>query len=166
MAPTSRLRARGPHLIRGEPIQARSRTYLPGKLSDNPDLRETGYAAVLAGLPEELRRAYRDGNFSIGLKDHDYQVIPTAWIEAAQRRWTRQPPRTPMTAMGVDVSGGGADQTVVAVRHGGWYAPLLRRKGVEVRDGSDVAAPPSSASTGAMPAPLSWTLGAVTADRQ
>jgi hypothetical protein len=27
-----------------------------GRLSDNPDLPESGYAAVLAGLPEELRR--------------------------------------------------------------------------------------------------------------
>src|SRR5262249_17786968 len=53
----------GPHIIRGEAITARSRTYLPGKPSENPDLTGTGYAAVLAGLPEELRRAYRDGNF-------------------------------------------------------------------------------------------------------
>jgi hypothetical protein len=56
-------------------------------LSDNPDLPESGYAAVLAGLPEELRRAYRDGDFRGGLKEHQFQVIPAAWIEAAQARW-------------------------------------------------------------------------------
>jgi hypothetical protein len=45
-----------------------------------------------------------------------------------------------MTAMGVDVSGGGDDRTVIAARHSGWYAPLVRRAGKDVRDGSDVAA--------------------------
>jgi hypothetical protein len=50
-------------------IFARSRTFLPAALGDNPDLAETGYAAVLAGLPEELRRAYRDGDFTTGLRD-------------------------------------------------------------------------------------------------
>jgi hypothetical protein len=58
----------GPHLLRGEPILAHSRAYLSARLSDNPDLAETGYAAGLAGMPEELRRAYRDGGFGAGLK--------------------------------------------------------------------------------------------------
>lgn len=84
---------RGPHLIGGEQVLARSRTYIPARMADNPDLKDSGYAAVLAGLPEELRRAYRDGDFSAGMKDDDYQVIPTAWIEAAQRRWS---PRAPV----------------------------------------------------------------------
>jgi hypothetical protein len=86
--------SRGPHLLRGESVLARSRTYLPARLSDNPDLAETGYAAVLAGLPEELRRAYHDGDFGAGLKDHEFQMIPTTWIEAAQARWRENEPRT------------------------------------------------------------------------
>jgi hypothetical protein len=132
--------ARGPHLLRGETVFARSRTYLPARLSDNPDLAETGYAAVLAGLPEELRRAYRDGDFGAGLKDHEYQLIPTAWIEAAQARWRENGGlRQPMTAIGVDVAQGGGDMTVVAARHGGWYARLVRKAGKETREGSDVA---------------------------
>jgi len=130
----------GPHPLRGEMIGARSRTFLPAALSDNPDLAETGYAAVLAGLPEELRRAYRDGDFATGLKDHEYQVIPTAWIEAAQKRWTATPPRQVMTAIGVDVAQGGSDQTVLAARHGGWYAPLVRKPGTACQQGGDVAA--------------------------
>jgi hypothetical protein len=132
----------GPHLVRGETIFARSRTYLPAKLSDNPDLAETGYAAVLASLPEELRRAYRDGDFTAGVKDHDFQVIPTAWIEAAQERWRDRREgggSQPMTAIGVDVAQGGDDFTVVAARHGGWYARLVRKPGKETREGSDVA---------------------------
>jgi hypothetical protein len=118
---------RGPHLVNGETVLARSRTYIPARLADNPDLRATGYAAVLAGLPEELRRAYRDGNFAAGLKEDDYQVIPTAWIEAAQRRWRADGGRgVAMTAIGIDVAQGGADFTVLAARHGGWYAPPAR----------------------------------------
>jgi hypothetical protein len=130
----------GPHLLRGEMIRARSRTFLPAALGDNPDLAETGYAAVLAGLPEELRRAYRDGDFAAGLRDHDFQVIPTAWIEAAQKRWNATPPLGSMTAIGVDVAQGGSDQTVLAARHGGWYAPLERKPGMACREGGDVAA--------------------------
>jgi hypothetical protein len=132
---------RGPHLVNGETVLARSRTYIPARLADNPDLRETGYAAVLAGLPEELRRAYRDGNFAAGLSDDDSQVIPTAWIEAAQRRWRADGGRgVAMTAIGIDVAQGGADFTVLAARHGGWYAPLVRKPGAATRDGSAVAA--------------------------
>jgi hypothetical protein len=94
----------------------------------------------LAGLPPELRAAYRDGNFSVGVKDHEFQVIPTAWIEAAQARWREKGDALqPMTAIGVDVAQGGADMTVVAARHGGWYARLVRQPGKETREGSDVA---------------------------
>jgi uncharacterized protein len=53
---------------------------------DNPDLARTGYAASLAALPEELRRAYRDGDVSVGIRDTDFQVIPTAWVLAAEAR--------------------------------------------------------------------------------
>jgi hypothetical protein len=131
----------GPHLVGGEAVQARSRTYIPARLADNPDLRRTGYGAVLAGLPEELRRAYRDGNFGTAFKDDDFQVIPTAWIEAAQRRWHAEGGRgIAMTAIGLDIAQGGSDQTVLAVRHGGWYAPLVRKPGHETQNGSAVAA--------------------------
>ena len=64
-----------PHLIRGEWVKARSRTFIPAKLEDNPDLANTDYAATLAALPEELRAAYRDGRFDLGLKDAAYQVL-------------------------------------------------------------------------------------------
>src|ERR1700680_3825595 len=44
-----------------------------------------------------------------------------------------------MTAIGVDVAQGGDDMTVVAARHGGWYARLFRKPGKETREGSDIA---------------------------
>jgi hypothetical protein len=38
-------------MIDGEPVYARSRTFIRATLSDNPDLARTGYASVLAGFP-------------------------------------------------------------------------------------------------------------------
>lgn len=130
----------GPHWIGGESITARSRTFIPAKLSDNPDLAASGYAATLAALPEELRAAYKDGRFDLGLKDGAYQCIPTDWIRAAQARWTEQPPNgVPMCAIGVDVAQGGSDETVLAIRHDGWYAPLYSVPGKLTPDGASVA---------------------------
>ena len=131
----------GPHLIDGEEITARSRTFIPAALADNPDLAATNYASVLASLPEELRRAYRDGDFSVGLKDADFQVIPTEWIKAAQARWTPRPPEgVLMTAMGFDPAGGGSDAAELAYRYGGWYGPLITATGADTADGSSMAA--------------------------
>jgi hypothetical protein len=130
----------GPHLVGGERITARSRTFIPGKLADNPYLDDSGYAAVLASLPEELRKAYRDGDFGAGIKDDAYQVIPTAWIEQAQARWRDMPPRQHMTALGLDVAQGGSDWTVAAPRYGGWFGKTVRKPGRECQDGTRVAA--------------------------
>ena len=130
---------RGPHNIGGEMIEARSRTFVPARLEDNPDLARTNYAAVLAALPEELRAAYRDGRFDVGQKDDDWQAIPTAWIEAAQQRWTPQPPKnTAMTAMAVDVAPGGGDQRVISARYGGWFEKLDVAREVD-KDGRKTA---------------------------
>jgi hypothetical protein len=96
---------------------------------------------VLASLPEELRRAYRDGDFSVGLKDADFQVIPTAWVLAAEARWKPDGGNgLSMTAMALDPAGGGRDSSELARRHGGWYAELISAKGQETADGSATAA--------------------------
>lgn len=119
----------GPHLIPGElqPVRARSRTFIPAALSDNPDLAGTGYDAALDALPAELRAAYRDGKFDTCLKDRAYQVIPTAWVKLAQDRWTEKPPTgVPLCAMGVDASGGSSDPMIIASRHDGWYARTIK----------------------------------------
>lgn len=123
----------GPHLIGGDLIVSRSRTFIPAKLSDNPDLQASGYAATLAALPEELRAAYRDGRFDAGLKDRAYQVIPTAWVRMAQERWTpERPAGIPMCAMGVDASGGGTDPMIIACRYDSWFAPIIRVPAKEI----------------------------------
>lgn len=132
---------RGPHLIGGELIEARSRTFIPAKLADNPDLTRDGtYASTLAALPIELRAAYRDGRFDLSLRDQAYQTIPTAWVKEAQERWRKHPPADiPMCCIGVDVAQGGTDSTVLAIRHGGWYAPLKETPGIQTPDGQSVA---------------------------
>lgn len=131
---------RGPHLINGKEIYARSRTFIPAKVTDNPDLVASGYQAMLDALPAELRAAYRDGNFQAELRDDAFQVIPTAWVRAAMERW--QPDgakKWNMTAIAVDPAGGGADAAEIAPRHGPWYAPLVTVKGSETSDGSVMA---------------------------
>jgi hypothetical protein len=123
---------------RGKPIYPKSRSYIPASLGDNPDLAKTDYGATLAGLPGPLRAALMEGDFSRGLADDDWQVIPTAWIDAAIARWQPQC-NLDMQVMGVDIAQGGDDSTVIARRHGQWFDKLLTWKGVETRDGPAVA---------------------------
>jgi hypothetical protein len=131
---------RGPHHIGEQEVFARSRTFIPGKLSDNPDLAATNYKASLDALPEELRAAYRDGDFGTGLRDDAYQAVPTAWIREAQARWEPRPPvGVPMCSIGVDVAQGGDDQTVLAPRYDGWYPPLIVVAGKLTPSGKEVA---------------------------
>jgi hypothetical protein len=130
----------GPHLIDGEQIYARSRTFIRARLSDNPDLARTNYSASLAALPDELRRAYRHGDFSVGIRDAAFQVIPTAWVLAAEARWKASGGSgVAMTAMALDPAGGGRDSAELARRYGGWYGELITAKGEETADGSATA---------------------------
>lgn len=115
------------------PVLPVSRTFIPAELRDNPYLINTNYQAQLDALPEPFRSAVRDGNFMASKKDDQWQVIPTAWIVAAQQRWTPKPPdHVPLCALGVDASGGGDDPMVIAGRHDGWYAPLVAVPGKEL----------------------------------
>lgn len=125
----------------GETIVPRSRTFIPARLSDNPLLEATGYGAVLQGLPEPLRSQLLYGDFTVGVKDNAYQVIPTEWVRAAMARWDFQPqPDLPQSAIGVDVASGGRDKTVIVIRRGTWIAPLRKFDGAETPDGATTAA--------------------------
>jgi hypothetical protein len=126
---------------KGETIYPRSRTFIPAKLSDNPHLLRTGYMSTLQAMPEPLRSQMLYGDFSVGLGDDPWQVIPTAWIRAAQQRWKdgAGQPLVPLDSIGVDVARGGADQTVLAKRYGVWFAPLEKYPGKDTPDGPVVA---------------------------
>lgn len=124
-----------------EPAMPMSRSFIPAALKDNPFLINTGYQAKLDGLPEPIRSAVRDGNFMAAREDADYQVIPTAWILAAQARWRPDGFKgQTMTAIGLDPAGGGRDSAEIAPRYGGWFAELVSAKGEETADGSATAA--------------------------
>lgn len=124
----------GPYDIDGKPTRAKSRTFIRAHLSDNPDLARTDYDATLARLPKELRDAYREGKFDIALQDHPFQVIPTAWVLAAQKRWTpRPPPGIPMCGMGVDPANGGRDRFTISTRYDHWFAPFVCIPGLEIK---------------------------------
>ncbi len=131
----------GPHSIDGEMIRAKSRTFIPAKLADNPYLARTNYAATLAALPEAMRAAYKDGRFDVGLGDADWQVIPTQWIIEAQARWKPDGYKEfSMTSCGFDPAGGGKDAAELAMLYGDWFAELVTVRGPETADGSAAAA--------------------------
>lgn len=124
----------------GEPELPLSFTFIPASLKDNPHNDTAEYRAKLNALPEPLRSQLKKGIFALGTEDHEWQIIPTAWVKAAMDRWTPKPPnQIPMTALGVDVGGGGRDPTVTAPRYDGWYDKLEEKKGPETDSGQKVA---------------------------
>ena len=129
-----------PVMISGKLRKPMSRTFIPGRMADNPFLRDTNYAAVLDGLQEPLRSALRDGNFMAARQDDPMQVIPTDWVRAAQNRWDGNIPHNiPQCSIGVDAARI-KDETVLATRYGGYYPELDVHKGEDTPHGKDVAA--------------------------
>lgn len=130
-----------PVTIEGKELRPVSLTFIPAFLKDNPYRDTEEYRSKLNALPEPLRSQLLYGDFKAGRQDGDNQLIPTAWVIAAQARWTpTPPPGMAMTAMGFDPAGGGKDKAELAIRYGGWYAPLISAQGEETADGSASAA--------------------------
>lgn len=131
-----------PHQFPGQdkPVKPKSRTFIPGKLQDNPYLINTDYAATLDALPEPLRSSIRDGNFMLSRKDSANQVIPTQWVVEAQERWRPEPPpNTPQSAISSDLAQGGADDNVIGWRHDWWFSEQVVIPGKDTPVGSDVS---------------------------
>ena len=121
--------------------QPRSRSFIPSSVDDNPYLAGTNYKSSLQALPEPLRSQMLMGDFTTGREDDAWQVIPSAWVDIAQARWTENPPpATKMSALGVDPARGGKDKTVLTPRYGNWFGEQILKKGIETPEGSDVAA--------------------------
>lgn len=125
-------------------ITPESRTFIPSRITDNPYLVNTGYMRELQALPEPLRSQMLFGDFEAGVKDDAFQVCPTAWVEAAQRRWRERAPRGEMLSMGTDVARGGDDRTIIATRHMAgdcpwWIDRLSVYPGTETPNGNIVA---------------------------
>ena len=120
-------------------IEPKSRTFIPARLTDNPFYMATGYMATLQAMPEPLRSQMLYGDFTAGTEDDAMQVIPTAWVEAAQKRWKVPDQLAAMDGMGVDVARGGKDNTIIARRHGMWFNRALVYPGSQTPDGPTVA---------------------------
>ena len=131
-----------PFVDRGEMIYPRSRTFIPALLDDNPFYQNDGgrYRSVLQSLPEVLKRQMLFGDFNATDIPDPFQVIPTAWVLAAQKRWTeRERPQTPLTAVGIDPSRGGIDKTTLAKRYDNYFDLVKTWPGELVKDGAILA---------------------------
>lgn len=128
----------GPDIIErdGKSYTPQSRTFIPALLSDNPYLSGTDYQTQLENLKEPLRSQLLFGDFSVGTKDDAWQLIPTAWVLAAQERWRNTPkPDLALRAIGNDVAHGGADNSVIACLYGSWFDELIVHPGTATPDG-------------------------------
>lgn len=128
-------------------IKPTSRTFIPARVTDNKYYMETGYMSTLQALPEPLRSQMLYGDFGAGIEDDPWQVIPTAWVEAAQARWKPEDEMRlmykgvfAMDSYGLDVARGGKDNTIGYARHGLWYNRANVLEGIQSKDG------PASAS--------------------
>jgi len=125
---------------KGERIKPKSRTFIPAKVDDNPYYRDTNYKATLQALPEPLRSQMLNGDFTAGTEDDPWQVIPTEWVRAAQRRWKAQATISRQDAIGADIARGGKDKTVIAKRYGHYIAELIKHPGNSTPNGPATAA--------------------------
>jgi hypothetical protein len=124
-------------------VTPQSRTFIPSRISDNPYLARSGYMRVLQAMPEPLRSQMLYGDFEAGMTDDPWQVIPTAWVNAAMARWRRPAKLGEMLTLGVDVARGGKDSTTIARKHrhhegGFWFDEPLVYPGSETPDGPAV----------------------------
>lgn len=120
-------------------ITPKSRTFIPSRVTDNYFYLKTGYIDTLQSMPEPLRSQMLNGDFKAGMEDDAYQVIPTAWVDAAIDRWEPRHDKGVMNSMGVDVARGGRDQTIISRRHGSWFDDLICKAGATTPDGPTVA---------------------------
>lgn len=126
-------------MYNGKRIQPLSRTFIPSKVQDNVFMVESGYEAMLQALPEPLRSQMLLGDFRAGIEDSVWQVIPTAWIDAAMARWTEDGKKGEMDSVGADIARGGRDETVIATRYDNWYGRIQSYPGSQTPDGSTAA---------------------------
>lgn len=98
-----------------------SRTFIPARVDDNPHLT-SDYKSQLNMLFEPLRSQLLFGDFSIKPKDDIWQVIPTEWVLAAQRRWReRERPEVALRSIASDPARGGDDKHAIAKLYGTYF---------------------------------------------
>ncbi len=130
-----------PEVMGGETIYPRSRTFIPAFLDDNPYLtQDARYRSVIQSMPEPLRSMFLYGDFKASKHPDPFQVIPTEWVRAAQRRWMEcEHPTTPLTGVGIDAARGGDDFMTLARRYDNWFDEVKKWPGLKVPDGPTAA---------------------------
>jgi hypothetical protein len=146
-----------PFMWKGEEIVPRSRCFIRSLVDNNPYYMATGYKTILMNLPEPLRSQLLRGDFTAGLGDDPWQVVPTDWYDAAVTRWLERDaearaqghddgrPRdaegklTPLSAMGADVARGGDAQSVFQPRYDNWFGEPTCYPGVMTPTGAAYA---------------------------
>jgi hypothetical protein len=122
-----------------ELIKPKSRTFIPARVKDNPDLRNTGYISTLQALPQPVRSQVLHGDFTAGIQDDPWQVIPTAWVEASMALWNdAQCRHQPLDCVAVDVARGGSAKTILARRRRNWIDRLEKHPGSSTPNGPKV----------------------------
>lgn len=119
-------------------IKPTSRTFIPASITDNPDLVATDYESKLASLPEPYR-SILFGSFKKGIQDGSYQVVPTAWIQEAFRRYhaiAKEYERKPLQCLGCDPVWGGKDEFSLCPRKGFWWGKIKTHPGHSVTSGA------------------------------
>lgn len=141
-------------VYKGETIYPRSRTFIRAMVGDNPFYsQDSRYLSVLQSLPEPLRSMLLHGNFAASAAPDPFQVIPTDWVLAAQRRYReRERPATPLTAVGIDCARGGDDQMTLAPRYDNYFDDVKAWPGFTVPDGQAAATIINSELSGKKPA--------------
>jgi hypothetical protein len=121
----------------GEMIYPLSRTFIPARLDDNPFLSsDNRYKSVLQSLPEPLRSMMLYGDFQASATADPWQIIPTEWVKAAQRRWIEtEKPEVPLTAVGIDPARGGNDNMSMSKRYDNYFEEPTFWPGSLVKDG-------------------------------
>ncbi len=119
-------------VVAGKKVEAKSRTYIPASVKDNPYYVASGYEKELDAMPEPWRSLLM-GGFRTAFRDQPNQTIPTKWVQAAMERWTENPPAgIPMCTIAADATGGGEDPLVIGWRHDGWFSELEEVPGKDV----------------------------------
>lgn len=116
----------------GEDYIAKSYTFIPASLHDNPYRDNPEYVARLQSLPEPLRSQLLYGKFDSNLEDAQNQVIPTEWVRLAMAKDRVRPKDIPMCSIGVDCTGGGTDPMVLAPRYDGYYEDMVKIPGKDI----------------------------------
>lgn len=130
---------------KGEVSAARSRTFIRSLVSDNMFLAGTGYAERLSSTPEPMRSMLLLGDFTIKGDDHPFQIIPTAWVLAAEERHRNRPwsevKYLRQLVLAADIAQGGIDTTVLApLYETDYFEDLVTRPGSKTPTGNEVQA--------------------------